>query len=80
MTDDQSENPQSDTERLKAEIAHKEREIEELKREFSRTKKVEDDLWSHDIYLTARKKLVAGVIVVVGVLSALGLVTIYQLF
>lgn len=80
MTDDRPDDPQRDMEWLKAELAHKEREIEELKREFSRTKDVGDALWSHEIYLRARKKLAAGVTVVLVALSALGLVTVAQLY
>ena len=80
MTDDQPDDPQSDMERLKAELAHKEREIEELKRESSRTKIVGDALWSHEIYLIARKKLTAGVMYVLVGLGALGLVTVTQLY
>ena len=35
MTDDQTDDPQRDMEWMTAELAHKEREIEELKRESS---------------------------------------------
>ena len=59
MTDNPSDDPQHETGRLKAELADKEREIEELKREATRTKAVGDALWSHDIYLRSRKKLAA---------------------
>ncbi len=79
MSDAETDDPRRDVERLKAELARKEREFEELKRGSSRTKKVEDDLWSHEIYLRSRKKLAAGVIVVLAALSALGLVTVYEL-
>ncbi len=80
MTDDPSEDQQSDTERLKAELARKEREIEELKRESSRTKNVQDDLWSHDIYLKARRTLLGGVIAVLGVFSALGFTGVNEFY
>lgn len=80
MTDDQPDDPQSEVQRLTAELARREREIEELKRESSRTRNVGDALWSHEIYLRARKKLAAGVTVVLVALSALGLVTVAQLY
>ena len=80
MTDDQSQDPQREVERLAAELARKERENDELKQELARTKEVQDDLWSHDIYLKARKKMLGGVIAVLGVLSALGLVTVYEFY
>ncbi len=80
MTDDPSQDPQREVERLAAELARRERENDELKQELARTKNVQDDLWSHDIYLKARRKMLGGVIAVLGVLSAFGLVTVYELY
>ena len=80
MTDDQPDDPQSDMERLKTELADKEREIEELKRESSRTKNVGDALWSHEIFLKARNKLFAGVGFVVAVFGAFGYVSFDELY
>lgn len=80
MTDTESDDPQREIERLKAALAHKDREIEELTKTSTRTKEVKDDLWSHDVYLRARKRLLVGVTVVLGLLGALGFATVAQLY
>ncbi len=48
--------------------------------ELARTKKVQEDLWSHEIYLRARRKMRVGVSAVLGILSALGLFTAYDMY
>ena len=80
MTDVPTLDPENDTERLKADLADRERELEELKRENARTKEVGNALWTHEIYINARKKLTFGVVIVLGILSAVGLGTVGQLF
>lgn len=80
MTDDQSQYPQREVQRLTAELARKEYEIEELKKMSSRTKKVEDAFWSHEIFLKARNKLFAGVGFVVAVFGAFGYVSFDELY
>lgn len=80
MTDDQPDDPQREVQRLTAELARRERENTDLKQELVRTKEVQDDLWSHDIYLKARRKMLGGVLFVLGLLSAVGLVTVYELY
>ena len=80
MTDNQSEDPRREVQRLAAELARKERENDELKQDLARTKDIQDDIWSHEIYLKARRKMAGGVFAVVGVLSALGLVSAYELY
>lgn len=80
MTDNQTDDPQRQIQRLTEELARKEREIEELKSEVIQTKTVGDSLWTHEIYIRARKKLAGGVILVLGLLSAVGLITVTQLY
>ncbi|MCH8037340.1 MAG: hypothetical protein IIC53_09455 [Proteobacteria bacterium] len=80
MTDDRSDDPQREVERLTEKLERREREIDELKQKLAPTKEVQDELWAHDIYLKARRKMLGGVIAVRGVLSALGLVTVYDLY
>ncbi len=80
MTDDQPDDPQSDVEWLKAEIANKEREIEKLKSEASRTKTVADALWSHEIFLKARNKLFAGVAIVLTAFGTFGFASVYEFY
>jgi hypothetical protein len=80
MTDTHTDDPQREIQRLTEELARKEREIEELKSEATRTKTVGDSLWKHEIYIGARKQLAAGVIIVLGTLSTLGLLTVFQLY
>lgn len=80
MTDDRSEDPQREVERLTAELERREREIDELKQKLAPTKEVQDDLRAHDIYRKARREMLGGVIAVLSVLSALGLYTVYDLY
>lgn len=80
MTDVPAPDPASDPERLKADLADRERELEELKKDNARTKEVGNALWTHEIYLNARKKLAVGVFVVLGALSAVGVATVTQLY
>lgn len=80
MTDERQDDPQSEVDRLKVELADKEREVEGLKRESSRTRTVANALWSHEIYRTARKQLAGGVLVVLLTLSTLGVVSVAQLY
>jgi hypothetical protein len=80
MTENSTAEPHDDTERLKADLADRERELEELKKDNARTKKVGNALWTHEIYLNARKKLAVGVFVVLGALSAVGAATVSQLY
>lgn len=72
MTDTQTDDPHREVQRLTEELARKERENADLKQELSRTKNVQDDLWSHDIYIKARRALFGGVIAILGLLAALG--------
>jgi len=80
MTDQRPDDPQREVQRLTAELARRERENTDLKQELVRTQEVQGDLWSHDIYLKARRKMLGGVLAVLGVLSAFGLVTVYDLY
>lgn len=80
MTDDQSQYPQREIQRLTAELARTEHEIEELKRVSSRTKKVEDAFWSHEIYVEARKKLLTGVFLILGALGTFGFASVFQFY
>lgn len=55
-------------------------EIERLKDGGAKTEKLETDLWSHEVYLSARKKMFGGVLTVVALLSALGLFTVWEAY
>ena len=55
-------------------------EIENLKEEARRTEKIRQDLWSHEIYLNARKKMFAGVALLIAILGGLGLYTLYEFY
>lgn len=62
----------SELERLRAENAA-------LKAEAERLKGVRDDLWSHEIYLSARKKMLAGLAALIAVLAAIGGITLHDI-
>lgn len=55
-------------------------EIERLKDGEAKTEKLETELWSHEVYLSARKKMFSGVLTVVALLSALGLFTVWEAY
>lgn len=80
MAEKSTEELKDDTERLKADLADRERELEALKKENAHTKEVSNALWTHDIYRNARKKLTIGVAGVLLALSAFGGATVYQLY
>lgn len=46
----------------------------------ARVKAIRDDIWAHDIYLSARRKIIAPIAAFVAVLAALGLYTIFELY
>ena len=70
----------SDLEQLKKDNRALQNQLEQVTAELERTRKVERDLWSHEIYLAARKKMLGGVLAIIGVLSALGLLTVWEFY
>ncbi len=44
-------------------------EVDRADAELARTKKVQEDLWSHDIYLNARRKITTGVVAVLTIVG-----------
>jgi hypothetical protein len=70
----------SDMERLREENERLQQQLDKLTAELEHTRKVERDLWSHEIYLAARKKMLAGLLAIIGVLSALGLLTVWEFY
>lgn len=63
-----------------SELGEARRAIERLESELARTKKVQEDLWAHQIYIKARQKMTVGVFAILGLLSALGLFTAYDIY
>lgn len=63
----------SDNERLRAEVAR-------LQADLGRARQIHDDLWSHEIYLRARKKLLAAVVTIAGALALVGAYTLFQIY
>ena len=55
-------------------------EIENLRSVSHHTEKIQKDLWAHEIYLNARKKMLNGVVLLIAVLSGLGLFTLYEMY
>ncbi len=80
MTDDQTDDPQREVQRLTSELTRRERENTDLKQELARTNEIQRDLWSHDIYLKARRTLLGGVIAVLGVFTALGVTGVDEFY
>jgi len=71
---------QADNADRSGEIERLQAELNRLRGELARTREVQSSLWSHEIYLNARKKLTVGLFAVLGVLSALGLFTVYDMY
>lgn len=63
-----------------SELGEARRAIERLESELARTKKVQEDLWAHQIYIKARQKMTVGVFAILGLLSAMGLFTAYEIY
>jgi hypothetical protein len=63
-----------------SELAEARRTIERLESELAHTKEVQEDLWAHEIYIKARKKMSVGVFAILGLLSALGLYTAFEIY
>lgn len=80
MSDVPTDYLQRENERLEAELTQKEHEIEELKAKRTRAEKVEDELWSHNIYLKARNKMAILAGGILSVLTGLGLFTLADMY
>jgi hypothetical protein len=63
-----------------SELGEAHRTIERLESELAGTKEVQEDLWAHQIYIKARQKMTVGVFAILGLLSALGLYTAYEIY
>jgi len=63
-----------------SELGEARRTIERLEAELALTKDVQKDLWAHEIYIKARRKMTIAVFAILGLLSALGLFTAYDIY